>query len=59
VPVDDEARLARTLHALSTDPVEWERLSARNLELARRYEFQQLDARYQDWLARIPRARRP
>jgi len=59
VPVDDHAALARCMGRLLCDQNEWERQSARNLRMAREYEFGDLDARYRAWLARVPPARRP
>ncbi|TWP52412.1 glycosyltransferase [Lentzea tibetensis] len=55
-PDDDEA-LAGVMRRLLTDPVEWERQSLRNLDVARTYDSSLLDERFSTWLAQVPAAR--
>jgi hypothetical protein len=57
VPVDDPDALAAGIAALTRDRVEWEAQSRRNLELARRFRSEVLDARFAQWLRDLPDAR--
>jgi glycosyltransferase involved in cell wall biosynthesis len=58
VQPDDPVALADAIRRLLSDPAAWEKQSARNLAVARRYARSELDKRFSAWLRRVPPARR-
>jgi glycosyltransferase involved in cell wall biosynthesis len=56
VPVGDPVALAGVIVALARDRFEWEAQSRRNLEVARRFSSDVLDARFSQWLSEAPDA---
>jgi glycosyltransferase involved in cell wall biosynthesis len=58
VPAGDPGALAVAVAALATDRLEWEAQSRRNLQVARRFHRDVLDARFSKWLRVAPDARK-
>jgi glycosyltransferase involved in cell wall biosynthesis len=56
VPVGESDALADTIATLTGDRVEWEAQSRRNLQVARRFRSDVLDARFIQWLGALPDA---
>jgi hypothetical protein len=53
VPAGDPDALAGAVAALSADRLEWEAQSRRNLQVARRFSYDVLDARFSGWLREL------